>query len=248
MAQTPSTGFPPEPQPLDPVLLGILERPAPQAAPELLGALLSSHTPEGLVTVRLTEIEAYGGPADSDCPDPGAHTYNGRTARNASMFGPPGHAYVYFTYGLHHALNLVCRPEGEAGGCLLRSGEVTEGLELATRRRGARRTTTPSEVSLARGPGNLAQALGLGLDDDGARLLAPFPVPEAGGAQAMTGRLLTLERGSAPEAVVTTRRTGVSGEGGTQRFAWRFAAQGDPTVSPYRAAVRRKRRGTSMGG
>lgn len=245
MVETPPPVTPADPQPLDPVLLRILQQPAPLAAPELLGALLSSVTPEGRITVRLTEIEAYGGPADSDCPDPGAHTYNGRTARNSSMFGPPGHAYVYFTYGLHHALNLVCRPDGEAGGCLLRSGEVIEGLELATRRRSARRTTTPSEVSLARGPGNLAQALGLGLEDDGARLFAPLTDP---GAVAPTGRLLTLQRGTAPQSIVTTRRTGVSGEGGTQRFAWRFAARGDPTVSPYRAATRRRGGGTSMVG
>lgn len=225
-------------------LLEILRRPAPEAAPALLGCLLSSITPEGRVTVRLTEVEAYGGPADTDLPDPGAHTYNGRTARNASMFGPPGHAYVYFTYGLHHALNLVCRPEGVPGGCLLRSGEVVEGLELAVSRRSARRATVPSEVSLARGPGNLAQALGLGLDDDGAPLL--------GAGLEHGGRQLVLAPGPPPEAIVTTPRTGVSGEGGTERFPWRFAAQGDPTVSPYRRATPKKRRtrggGTTMGG
>lgn len=234
--------------PLDPQLLRILERPAPEAAPQLLGALLSCLTPEGRVTVRLTEIEAYGGPAGSDLPDPGAHTYTGRTARNASMFGPPGHAYVYFTYGLHHALNLVCRPEGQAGGCLLRSGEVIEGLELAARRRSVRRSTAPSAVSLARGPGNLAQALGLSLDDDGARLVAPLPIPAEGEVQTSTGRFLSLARGTAPDSIVTTRRTGVSGQGGTERFPWRFAAHEDPTVSPYRAATRKKRRGTNMGG
>lgn len=225
-------------------LLEILRRPAPEAAPALLGCLLSSITPEGRVTVRLTEVEAYGGPADTDLPDPGAHTYNGRTARNASMFGPPGHAYVYFTYGLHHALNLVCRPEGVPGGCLLRSGEVVEGLELAVSRRSARRATVPSEVSLARGPGNLAQALGLGLDDDGAPLL--------GAGLEHGGRQLVLAPGPPPEAIVTTPRTGVSGEGGSERFPWRFAAQGDPTVSPYRRATPKKRRtrggGTTMGG
>lgn len=242
-----------DPSQLDPALLELLHRPAPEAAPALLGCLLSSITPEGRVTVRLTEVEAYGGPAETDLPDPGAHTYHGRTARNASMFGPPGHAYVYFTYGLHHALNLVCRPEGMPGGCLLRAGEVVEGLELAVSRRSARRATVPSEVSLARGPGNLAQALGLGLDDDGAVLHGPgaagvVPRADLGGPE----RLLILEPGTAPTEIATTPRTGVSGEGGTERFPWRFAAQGDPTVSPYRRATPKKRRtrggGTTMDG
>ena len=112
-------------------------------APSLLGAHLTHSTDDGDVTVRITEVEAYGGPPDTDLPDPGAHTYNGRTARNASMFGPAGHAYVYFTYGLHHALNLVCRPQGIPGGCLLRSGEVVEGQELAVARRSARRASSP---------------------------------------------------------------------------------------------------------
>lgn len=226
---------------IDPQLLEILRRPAPEAAPLLLGALLTSVTGQGRVTVRLTEIEAYGGPASSDVPDPGAHTYNGRTARNASMFGPPGHAYVYFTYGLHHAINLVCRPDGEPGGCLLRSGEVVEGLELARRRRSARRTTEPTDVSLARGPGNLAQALGLGLDDDGAPLLAPDARAHSESA------LLMLGAGPAPKQIRTTPRTGVSGEGGTERFPWRFAAAGDPTVSPYRRAAVKKRRSLGRG-
>lgn len=231
---------------LDPRLLEILQRPAPEAAPLLLGSLLTSITPEGRVSVRLTEVEAYGGPADTDLPDPGAHTYRGRTARNASMFGPAGHAYVYFTYGLHHAVNLVCRPEGVPGGCLLRSGEVVEGLELATARRSARRATVPTEVSLARGPGNIAQALGLGLEDDGLPLQGPGAATDDG------RRHLVLAPGTAPEQIVTTPRTGVSGEGGTDRFPWRFAAQGDPTVSPYRRASPKKRRtrggGTSMAG
>ena len=229
---------------LDPQLLELLQRPAPEAAPLLLGCLLTTITPQGRVTVRLTEVEAYGGPADTDLPDPGAHTYNGRTARNASMFGPAGHAYVYFTYGLHHALNLVCRPQGIPGGCLLRSGEVVEGHELAVARRSARRASEPAAVSLARGPGNLAQALGLGLEDDGA--------PLRGRARDDGGRHLVLAPGSPPQPIVTTPRTGVSGEGGTERFPWRFAAQGDPTVSPYRRATPKKRRtrggGTSMAG
>lgn len=228
---------------LDPRLLEILSRPAPEAAPDLLGALITSVAPEGRVTVRLTEVEAYGGPHDSDLPDPGAHTYRGRTARNASMFGPPGHAYVYFTYGMHHALNLVCHPEGGVGGCLLRAGEVVEGVELAARRRLARRRTAPPRVELARGPGNLAQALGLDLSDDAAALHGPVP-----GETEVHGRILCLEAGEPPRQISASARTGVAGEGGSDRFPWRFAAQGDPTVSAYRAATSRRRAASTMDG
>ncbi|ROZ62523.1 DNA-3-methyladenine glycosylase [Kocuria soli] len=216
---------------LDRDLLGVLELPAPQAAPLLLGSLLSHTGPEGTVTLRLTEIEAYGGPADSDLPDPGAHTFNGRTARNASMFGPAGRVYVYFTYGMHHAVNLVCRPAGTAGGCLIRAGEVLEGTELARQRRSVRRRTPVPDLALARGPGNVAQALSLTLADDGALLTSDL---------AATG--LTLRRGGPVAEIVTTARTGVSGPGGGPEYPWRFAVAGDPTVSPYRAAVTRNRR------
>ncbi|WP_425481705.1 DNA-3-methyladenine glycosylase [Kocuria coralli] len=218
-------------QPLDDGLLALLARPAPEAAPALLGCLLSTTTPLGTVTLRLTEIEAYGGPADSDLPDPGAHTYRGRTARNASMFGPPGHIYVYFTYGMHHAVNLVCRPPGDAGGCLIRAGEVIAGAELARQRRSARRRSPVPDDLLARGPGNVAQALGLTLDDDGAPLSADPIVPG-----------VHLRAGDRPSGIQQTARTGVSGDGGTEAFPWRFAISGDRTVSPYRAAVKRNRR------
>ena len=90
-----------------------------EVAPDLLGAHLSVTTPKGLVTVRLTEVEAYGG---SD--DPGSHAYRGRTARNATMFGPPGRLYVYFSYGMHWCANLVTGTDGNASAVLLRAGEV----------------------------------------------------------------------------------------------------------------------------
>ena len=90
-----------------------------EVAPRLLGAVLT----HGGVSVRLTEVEAYAGPAD-----PGSHAHRGQTVRNTVMFGPPGHLYVYFVYGMHHCANLVTGPEGDPGAVLLRAGEVVAGL------------------------------------------------------------------------------------------------------------------------
>jgi len=105
-----------------------------EVAPRLLGCVLEHETGEGLVAVMLTEVEAYDGAAD-----PASHAYRGRTGRNAVMFGEPGHAYVYFTYGMHFCVNLVCRPEGTASAVLLRAGRVIDGIPLATARRAAGR-------------------------------------------------------------------------------------------------------------
>ena len=121
--------------------------PVEQIAPRLLGAVLR----HGPVAVRLTELEAYEGASD-----PASHAYRGRTARNAVMFGPPGHLYLYFTYGMHWAGNISCGPEGVGSGVLMRAGEVIEGLAVARSRRGQIR-----DRDLARGPGRLTQALGL---------------------------------------------------------------------------------------
>ena len=103
------------------------------------------------MAVRLTEVEAYDGPTD-----PASHAHRGRTARNAIMFGPPGHLYVYFSYGMHWAANVICGPEGHAAGVLLRAGEVVDGIEAARTRRGRAR-----DRDLARGPGRLCAALEL---------------------------------------------------------------------------------------
>jgi DNA-3-methyladenine glycosylase len=97
---------------------------AREIAPLLLGAVLTHASDEGTVAVRITELEAYMGPIDSLHPDPGSHTYRGPTRRNAPMFGPAGHLYVYFTYGMHYCANIVCGPEGHASAVLLRAGEI----------------------------------------------------------------------------------------------------------------------------
>src|SRR3954454_8714764 len=135
------------------------DRPVLEVAPDLLGRILVRTTPDGPIAVRLTEVEAYDGPND-----PGSHAYRGRTARNAVMFGAPGHVYVYFTYGMHWCMNLVCGPAGRASAVLLRAGEVVEGVDLATRRRPTARTAR----ELARGPARLTLALAVDGSQDGA--------------------------------------------------------------------------------
>lgn len=191
---------------------------ARQLAPLLLGAVLTHDSRDGAVSVRLTEVEAYLGPEDSLHPDPGSHTYRGPTPRNAPMFGPAGHLYVYFTYGMHHCTNIVCGPEGTASALLLRAGEIVDGAELSRHRR----TTSKSPADLARGPARLAKALGLTTADSGRDALAP---PFG----------LVLPSGPAGP-VSSGPRVGVSGAGGTDRYSWRFWITGDPTVSQYKAA------------
>ena len=114
------------------------ERPVLEVAPSVLGGVVVN----GPVAVRLTEVEAYDGAGD-----PGSHAFRGRTARNAVMFGPPGHVYVYFTYGMHWCANLVCGPTGTASAVLLRAGEVVTGLDVAR----SRRPSARSDHELARG-------------------------------------------------------------------------------------------------
>ena len=155
-----------------------LARPATEVAPELLGCVLEHETEAGLVAVELTEVEAYAGQTD-----PASHAYRGMTRRNAVMFGPPGHAYVYFTYGMHFCVNIVCLGEGSVSAVLLRAGAVIEGENLARARRSSRRPggarnqeTSPQAPShqaplawrdLARGPARLCQALDIDRSLDG---------------------------------------------------------------------------------
>lgn len=202
----------------------ILAGDARELAPLLLGAVLTHDSREGPVSVRLTEVEAYLGPEDSLHPDPGSHTYRGPTLRNAPMFGPAGHLYVYFTYGMHHCTNIVCGPNGVASALLLRAGEIVDGMELARRRR----TTSKSPADLARGPARLAKALGLTTADSGRDALAPpfgLVLPPRPAADVSSGP-----------------RVGVSGEGGSDEYAWRFWLTDDPTVSQYKAAKPRSRK------
>ena len=137
---------------------GFFARSVHAVAPDLIGVTLLVDGVGG----RIVEVEAY------DAEDPAAHGYRGRTPRNASMFGPPGHAYVYRSYGIHWCLNLVCEEEGSAAAVLIRALEPTDRLDLMRERRGlddARR--------LAAGPGRLCEALGVSRDHDSLSLAEP---------------------------------------------------------------------------
>ncbi|WP_405695856.1 DNA-3-methyladenine glycosylase [Streptomyces sp. NBC_01185] len=194
----------------------VLARPAEEVAPRLLGSVLTCKTPEGTVSIAITETEAYSGTAD-----PASHAYRGRTPRNAVMFGPPGHLYVYRSHGLHWCANVVTGTAGTASAVLIRAGRVIEGEDLARKRRGEK----VESPRLARGPGNFCQALGVTGEHDGADLLA--------------GTSVVLSAGeSAPAALIQVGpRVGVSKAHDWQH---RFYLAGDPTVSAYRLSPRAK--------
>jgi DNA-3-methyladenine glycosylase len=185
-------------------LRDLLAGPVLDVAPRLLNAVVR----HGEVAVRLTEVEAYDGAGD-----PGSHAFRGRTRRNATMFGPPGHLYCYFTYGMHVCSNVVCGPEGTSSAVLLRAGEVVDGLVEARARR-----PRSTDRDLARGPARLCNALGIGLELDG-NDLAVGPV--------------TLELGEPATHVRTGPRVGLRG---APERPWRFWIAGEPSVSVYRPA------------
>ncbi|MGV9555753.1 DNA-3-methyladenine glycosylase [Streptomyces sp. NPDC003401] len=194
-----------------------LARPAEEVAPELLGSVLTCKTPEGTVSIAITETEAYSGAAD-----PASHAYRGRTPRNTVMFGPAGHLYVYRSHGLHWCANVVTGTDGIASAVLVRAGRVVEGEDLARERRGEK----VENPRLARGPGNFCQALGITGEHDGEDLLA--------------GTSVMLSEGeSVPAALVRVGpRVGVSKAHDWQH---RFYLAGDPTVSAYRLSPRARR-------
>jgi DNA-3-methyladenine glycosylase len=188
--------------------------PALDVAPTLLGAVLRHVTPEGPVAVRLTEVEAYAG-AD----DPGSHAYRGPTRRNDVMFGPAGHLYVYFTYGMHHCCNVVVGEDGTAAAVLLRAGEVVEGMDAVRAQR-----PRSTDRDFARGPARLCTALGIDGRHNGIDLAA--------------GDLtLQLQGPPPPSQVVRGPRVGLRHAADNP---WRFWLKDEPTVSAYRPAAPRK--------
>jgi DNA-3-methyladenine glycosylase len=221
-------------------------RPSVEVAPDLLGCVLEHETADGLVAVELTEVEAYAGRSD-----PASHAYRGKTRRNAVMFGPPGHAYVYFTYGMHFCVNMVCLGEqGSASAVLLRAGAIIAGEDLARARR-TRGPVSEGPVSkgrariaprdLARGPARLCQALDIDRALDGADVcVAGSPLRMLSGA-GNPARSAVLARGDdapgTPRRIITGPRVGVSS---AAEIPWRFWYDGDPTVSVYRPHVPRR--------
>jgi DNA-3-methyladenine glycosylase len=191
----------------------LLARPVDEAARALLGCRVTA----GGVTVRLTEVEAYGGVGE----DAASHSFRGRTPRNAVMFGPPGVAYVYFVFGMHWCLNVVTGRPGAASAVLLRAGEVVSGVDIARTRRPA----GPAR-DLARGPARLARALGLDGSATGTSML------DATGPARLSPPAAPVD----PDAVRAGPRVGVTGDHDLQ---WRFWLAGDPTVSAYRRHVPR---------
>ncbi len=191
-----------------------LARPPLEVAPELLGCVVAN----GEVAVRLSEVEAYDG-----VDDPGSHAFTGMTSRNEVMFGPPGHLYVYFTYGMHWCANVVCGPPDRAGAVLLRAGQVVAGVGTARMRRPAART----DRELARGPARLAAALGLSRSDNGADLCQPrSAIRVLGGSGVETGQIRSGPRVGLARAA---------------ERPWRFWLDGDPSVSVYRPHTPRRR-------
>lgn len=189
---------------------------AEEVAPKLLGSALTCKTPEGTVSIAITETEAYSGAAD-----PASHAYRGRTPRNAVMFGPAGHLYVYRSHGLHWCANIVTGTDGIASAVLIRAGRVIEGEALARKRRGE----GVESPRLARGPGNFCRALGITAEHNGTDLLAETAV-------------VLCEGEPVPAALIKAGpRVGVSKAHDWQH---RFYLAGDPTVSAYRLSPRAK--------
>ena len=180
-------------------------------AQALLGALLVHDSPAGRTVGRIVETEAYLG-----ARDPAAHSHRGPTARNASMFGPPGHAYVYFIYGMHHCFNVVTGPVGVGEAVLLRALEPVEGVAIMRARRGG-----CPDRELCNGPAKLVEAMGLERRHDGVDLLT-------GPVGLFHARSTTTERRAAEGDVVQTVRVGITR---ARELPLRYYLLGNPCVS-----------------
>jgi DNA-3-methyladenine glycosylase len=186
------------------------ERYSPTVARELLGFALVRKLEGERLSGTIVETEAYRGRRD-----PASHAYRGMTKRNEVMFGPAGHAYVYFTMGIHHCLNVTTEPAGTPAAVLIRALEPVEGIELMQRNRGVK-----DIHRLAMGPGNLTKALGIGSEMNGEDLIF--------------SRTLFLEKGKPISEVGISSRVGIS-RGVSSK--WRFFVRGNPSVSKGKPSV-----------
>lgn len=190
------------------------------AARLLLGGVLSCRG----VSALIVEVEAYGGPPDGPWPDTAAHSYRGRSARNAVMFGPGGRLYTYRSHGIHVCANVSCGPDGTAAAVLLRAAAIESGLDAAQARRGP----AVRPAALARGPGNLCSALAIEMGDNGVDVFD-------------TASPVTVQLGEAGPDMCGPR-VGVSQAADRP---WRFWLTGRPEVSAYRRSPRAPRPGAS---
>lgn len=166
MPRSEAPGKLPKIQPLD---RAFFARDPRRVARQLLGKVLVRETADLILTARIVEVEAYLG-----VDDPAAHSAAGRTLRNAVLFGPPGHAYIYFIYGNHYCLNVSCEPEGQAGGVLFRALEPLSGIEAMARARQVQVSSPRDLPKLTSGPGRLCEAFGITrARDNGLDLTSP---------------------------------------------------------------------------
>ena len=188
-------------------------RPSTELAPDLLGHVLARRLPDGSrASAAIVEVEAY------EPDDPASHAFRGETPRNATMFGPAGHLYVYFTYGMHFCMNAVARGPGEGSAVLLRAAEPLEGIDGMRTRRGR-----DGVRELCSGPARLTEAMAVARDLDGADLV--------------DGDVVWIERGARPGAVGAGPRVGVH----EVERRWRFWLEGNPFVSRGRPGPPRAR-------
>lgn len=185
------------------------QRYTPTVAKELIGCLLVRNIDGETLSGMIVETEAYRGRED-----PASHAYRGRTPRNETMFGPPGHAYVYFTMGMHYCLNITTEPAGKAAAVLLRAIEPTAGMELMAKNRGV------ADVQrLASGPGNLTKAMAIDRS--------------LNGEDFVTSDRLFVESGRPGASIMASSRVGVSAGKSNH---WRFFLEGSRFVSRGRPA------------
>jgi DNA-3-methyladenine glycosylase len=186
---------------------------------ELLGKVLVRNEPRKYLAARIVEVEAYFGKSDG-----AAHSFAGRTARNAVLFGPPGYAYVYFIYGNHYCLNVSCLPDGVAGGILFRAVEPLAGIEAMAKARGLVPNGGRNLRNLTSGPGRLAEAFGITRERDNAKDLT-----------SADSDLFIADDGYRVRKVLTTPRIGITK---AAERPWRYVIAGNPFVSGPKSFLR----------